>query len=116
VEADKDTNTEVGGDAEMGPDASGATKSRCKTKAVVVKLSATMDAAAVSAVKAAYKKKERKRKTSPPLAVETPAILMPQSWEVESVEEEDDEATGHTRSAGEEVVEPCCQEAPGVGV
>jgi hypothetical protein len=45
-------------------------------------------------VKAAEnKKKKRKWKTSPPLAVKTLAILTPQSREVESKEEEEDEAT-----------------------
>jgi hypothetical protein len=37
VEADEDTNTEVGGDAGTDPDAGGATKSRRKTRAAVVK-------------------------------------------------------------------------------
>jgi hypothetical protein len=93
VEADEDTDVEVGGDARTGLDAGGAAKSRRKTRSVVAKQSATTAAAAVSAVKATKKKKKRKRKTSPPLAVETLAIPTPQSREVELKEEEEDEAT-----------------------
>jgi hypothetical protein len=37
VEADEDTDVEVGGDARMGPDAGGAAKSRRKTRSVVAK-------------------------------------------------------------------------------
>jgi hypothetical protein len=77
VEADKDTNIEVGGDARTGPDAGGATKSWRKTRSVVAKKSATTAAATVSAVKAAEKKKKRKRKTSPSPAVETSEIPTP---------------------------------------
>jgi hypothetical protein len=91
VEADEDTNIEVGGDTGTGPDAGGAAKSRRKTRSVVAKQSATTATAAVSAVKVVEKKKKRKRKTRPPPAVETPMILTPQPREVES--EEEDEAT-----------------------
>jgi hypothetical protein len=89
VVADNDTDTKVGGDAGMGPNASGATKSRLKTRTAVPKQSTTTAAAAVSAVKAVEKK--RKRKASPPLVVETPVIPTPQTREVESEEEEDDD-------------------------
>jgi hypothetical protein len=94
VEADEDTNVEVGGDVVTGPDASGAAKSRRKTRSVAAKQSVTKTSVAVSAVKAAEKKKKkRKRKASPPPAVETPTILTPQTREVESEEGEEDEAT-----------------------
>jgi hypothetical protein len=74
VEADEDTDIEVGGDTRTAPDAGGAAKSRCKTRSAVAKQSDSWAAAAVSAVKAAEKKKKKKRKrkaTSPP-AVVTP--------------------------------------------
>jgi hypothetical protein len=96
VEADEDTDVEVGGDAGTGPDAGGAVKSRRKTMSVLAKQSATTAAAVVSVVKVAekkMKKNKRNRKTSPPLAVERPAIPTPQSREVKSEEEEEDEAT-----------------------
>jgi hypothetical protein len=96
VEADEDTDVEVGGDAGTGPDAGGAAKSWRKTRSAMAKQSVTTAAAAVSAVKAAKKKKKRKRKPSPPQAVEIPAIPTPKTMEVESEEEEeddDDEAT-----------------------
>jgi hypothetical protein len=93
VEADEDTDIEIGGDARAGPNAGGAAKSQRKTRSVVAKQSATTAAAAVSAVKAAEKKKKRKRKVSPPPVVETPVIPTPQTREVESNKEEEDEAT-----------------------
>jgi hypothetical protein len=74
VEADEDTDVEVAGDAEAGPDAGGAAKSRRKTRSAVAKQSVKMAAATVSAVKDAEKKKKRKRKASPLPAVETPVI------------------------------------------
>jgi hypothetical protein len=94
VEADEDTDIEVGGDTRTAPDAGGAAKSRCKTRSAVAKQSASWAAAAVSAVKAAEKKKKkkRKRKATSPLAVVTPSIPTPRSREVESGEEEKDEA------------------------
>jgi hypothetical protein len=93
VEANEDTDVEVSGDAGMGRDPGGAAKSRRKTMSAVAKQSVTTAAAMVSAVKAAEKKKKkRKRKASPPQVVETLAIPTPQTREVESVEEEDDEA------------------------
>jgi hypothetical protein len=67
-------------------------KSQCKTRSAVAKQSITRVAVAISAVKVVEKKKNRKRKASPLLAVETPAIPTSQSREVES-EEEEDEAT-----------------------
>jgi hypothetical protein len=38
MEADEDTDVEVGGDAGTGPDAGGAVKSRHKTRSAAVKL------------------------------------------------------------------------------
>jgi hypothetical protein len=93
AEAEEDTDIEVGGDAGTGPDVSGAVRSRRKTRSVVAKQSATTTAATVSTVKAAEKKKKRKRKASPPPAVKVPAIPTPQSREIESEEEKEDEAT-----------------------
>jgi hypothetical protein len=88
VEADEDTDIEVGGDVGTGPGAVSAAKPRRKTRAAVAKQSVTTTAATVTAVKAAEKK--RKRKTSPPPEVGTPVIPTPQSKEVESDEEEDE--------------------------
>jgi hypothetical protein len=87
AEAEEDTDIEVGGDAGTGPDVSGAVRSRRKTRSVVAA------AATVSTVKAAEKKKKKKRKASPPPAVKVPAIPTPQSREIESEEEKEDEAT-----------------------
>jgi hypothetical protein len=86
AEAEEDTDIEVSGDAGTGPDVSGAVRSRRKTRSVVAA------AATVSTVKAAEKKK-KKRKASPPPAVKVPAIPTPQSREIESEEEKEDEAT-----------------------
>jgi hypothetical protein len=72
VEADEDTDVEVGGDAGTGSNAGGVAKSRRKTRSVVAKQSASSAAAAVSAVKAAEKKKKRKRKATSPPTVVTP--------------------------------------------
>jgi hypothetical protein len=83
VEADEETDVEVGGDAGTGPDAGGAAKSRCKTRLTVAKQSVSMVAAVVSTMMVA---KEKKRKVSPPLAVETSVIPTPHSREVESEE------------------------------
>jgi hypothetical protein len=98
VEANEDTDVEVGGNAGTGPDAGGAAKSRCKTKSAVMKQLVSSAAAAVSTVKAAKKKKRRKRKATSPSAVVTPAIPMPRSREVESEQEEEDKATRSHRS------------------
>jgi hypothetical protein len=91
VEADEDTNVEVGGDVETGPDSGGAAKSRHRTRSVVGEQSTSAAAAAVSAVKTAEKKKKkkRKRKATSPLVVVTPSIPMPCSREVESEDEEE---------------------------
>jgi hypothetical protein len=43
-------------------------------------------------VKATEKKKKRKRKVASPLVVVKPSIPTPRSWEVESEDEEEDEA------------------------
>jgi hypothetical protein len=78
VEAEEDTDVEVGGNAGMGPDAGGAGKSWRKTRSAVVKQSVSAAAAAVSAVKAAEKKKKkRKRRATSPPAVVTPSIPTP---------------------------------------
>jgi hypothetical protein len=53
VEADEDTDVEVGGDTGVGLDAGGTVKSQRKTRSVVAKQSASSAAIAVSAVKAA---------------------------------------------------------------
>jgi hypothetical protein len=53
VEADEDTNAEVGGDAGKGPEEGGAVKPRHKTRAVGTKQSVTTAAAKATAVKAA---------------------------------------------------------------
>jgi hypothetical protein len=57
VEDDEGTDVEVGGNAGTVPDACGAGKSQRKTKSAVEKQSVSAAAAAVSAVKAAEKKK-----------------------------------------------------------
>jgi hypothetical protein len=99
LEADIDTDTEVGTDAGMGPEASGVVKPRRKTRAAAAKQSISTAVAKVTTVKAAEKKK-RKRKTSPPPAVRTPTIPTPLTKEVNSDDEEEDgdEATRSHRS------------------
>jgi hypothetical protein len=87
VEANEDTNTEVSGDARTGREAGGVANPWRKTR---VELATTATTKATM-VKVAEKKK-RKRKTSPLLAVETLVIPTPLSREVESNEEEEDEA------------------------
>jgi hypothetical protein len=82
VEADEDTDTEVGGDTGTSPDAGSAAKSRRKIRAAVAKHSVSTTAVKVTTVKATEKKK-RKRKTSPPPAVETPVILKDRNGEPE---------------------------------
>jgi hypothetical protein len=100
VEADEDTDIEVGGEAETGLDAGGAAKSRRKTRSAVAKQSSSSAAAAVSAVKAVEKKK-RRRKAPSPLVVMTLTIPTPHSREVESEEEEEDEATEESPVEGD---------------
>jgi hypothetical protein len=91
VEADEETGDEArGGDAGTGLDAGGVAKPRRGTKSAVGKQSASVVAAAVSAVKAAENKKRKRKVTSPP-AVVTPTIPTPRSMEVESEEEEEKE-------------------------
>jgi hypothetical protein len=105
IEADEDTGNEAGdGDAGTGPDAGSAAKPRCSTRSAVGNQSA-----AVSAVKAAEKKKMRKRKATSPLAVVMPTIPTPRLREVESKVEEEEE------KKDEAIEESCCQEAVGVG-
>jgi hypothetical protein len=64
VEADEDSDTEIGSDAGMGPEASGSAKPRHKTRAATTKQSISTAAAKVTAVKAAKKEKEEKDKSS----------------------------------------------------
>jgi hypothetical protein len=94
VEANEDTDPEVGDDATTRQEASNAVKLRHKTRVVAVKQLISTTAAKVEAAKTAKleaeKKKKRKRKTSPPPAVEMPVIPTPPSREVESDEEEDE--------------------------
>jgi hypothetical protein len=92
VEADEETDIEAGDDAGAGPGASGVSK--CRTRSIVGKRSALSIAAAVSAVKVAEqkKKKKRKRRAASPPVVSTLSIPTPRSREVESNEEEEDEA------------------------
>jgi hypothetical protein len=89
VEANEDTDAEAGDDVEAGPGAGGGAKRR--TRSTVGKQSASA-VAAISAVKAAKKRKKRKRKVASPLAVVTPSILTPRSWEVETEDDEEEEA------------------------
>jgi hypothetical protein len=92
VEADEDTDLEVGGVTSTGSEANGAMKPRRKTRAAAVKQSALTAAAKVAAVKTAKKKKrKRKRKTSPPPAVRTSVIPTPLTKEVSSGDEEEEE-------------------------
>jgi hypothetical protein len=100
VEANENTDIEVGSDTGMGPDACGAAKSWCRTRSVVAKQSASSAATVVSAVKAAKKKKKRKMKVTSPLVVVTPTIPTPRSREVDS-EEEEDEAIKQSLVAGD---------------
>jgi hypothetical protein len=87
VEADEDTEAEVGTDQ----DANGAVKSRRRTRSTVGKKSTSAVVAAISAVKAVeQKKKKRKRKAAPPPVVVTPSIPTPRSREVKSEEEEEE--------------------------
>jgi hypothetical protein len=94
VEADEDTDVEVGGNTRTGPDAGGAGKSQLKTWSAAAMRSVSVAAATVYAVKATEKKKTRKRKATSPPVVVTPSIPTPRSREVEweEEEEEDDEA------------------------
>jgi ATP-dependent exoDNAse (exonuclease V) beta subunit len=88
VEVDEDTDAEAGDDAGAGPGAGGVAKRR--TRSAMGKQLASA-AAADSAVKAAEKKKRKRKAASPPVVV-TLSILTPRSWEVESEDEEEDEA------------------------
>jgi hypothetical protein len=93
VEADEDTNLEVGEDAASRQEVSSAAKPSRKTRAATAKQSVSTAAANVEAAnttKLEAEKKKRKRKTSPPLAVETLVFRTPPSQQVESDEEEDE--------------------------
>jgi hypothetical protein len=71
--------------------------------ALVGKQSASAAAAPVFVVNDAEKKK-RKRKATSPSAVVTPSILTPRSREVESKDEEEDEAIKDLPVAGDQPV------------
>jgi hypothetical protein len=87
VEANEDTDAEVGVDP-----ATGVAKSRRKTRSTVAKKSASAVATAICAVKVAeQKKKKRKRRAASPPAIATPSILTPRSREVGSEEDEEEE-------------------------
>jgi hypothetical protein len=96
VEADEDTDPEVGDDAGTRPEANRAVKPRRKTRAATAKQSASTATVKVMAAKTAKleaeKQKNRKWKTSPPPAVEMSVIPTTPSREVES-DEEENEAT-----------------------
>jgi hypothetical protein len=82
VEADEDTDAEVGADPAIG-----VAKSWCRTRSTVAKKSASAVGIAISAVKAAEQKKRKRREASPP-PVATPMIPTPHSREVGSEDEE----------------------------
>jgi hypothetical protein len=94
VEADEDTNPEVGDDTVTHQEASSATKPKRKTRAAEAKQSVSTTTTKVEAAKTAKleaeKKKKTKRKTSPPPVIKTLVIPTPSSREVESAEEEDE--------------------------
>jgi hypothetical protein len=94
VEANKDTDPEVGDDAGTRLEASSVVKPKGKTRAAAAKQSASTVAMKVVAAKLTKLEVEnnRKRKMSPPPVVETLVIPTPTSREVES-DEEEDEAT-----------------------
>jgi hypothetical protein len=91
VEADEDTDQEVGGDVASHPTVSSATKPGRKTRAATAK-QLTMRAAtkgeATKTAKLEDDKKKRKSKESPPLAVRTPTIPTSTTKEVEEDEDE----------------------------
>jgi hypothetical protein len=95
VEADEDTDPEVSGDTGTGPEVSSAMKPRRKTRVTAEKQLVSTAVAKVATVKTAEKKKKRKRKrkTSPLPAVEAPVVPTPSAREVNSDDEEEDEAT-----------------------
>jgi hypothetical protein len=93
IDADEDTDQEVGGDVASRSTASSATKPGHKTRAVTAKQSTIRVAAKVEAAKTAKleaDKKKRKRKASPRLAVCTPTIP---TLVTKEVDEDEDEAT-----------------------
>jgi hypothetical protein len=73
VEANEDTDAEVGADP-----AAGIAKSQRRTRSTVAKKSASTVAAAISAMKAKeQKKKKRKRRAASPPIIATPSIPTP---------------------------------------
>jgi hypothetical protein len=80
VEANEDTDPEVGGDARTVLKESSVVKPRRKTRAATAKHSASTVAAKVVAVKTAEKKKT---KTSPLPVVETLLIPTPSTYQGE---------------------------------
>jgi hypothetical protein len=105
VEADEDTNPEVGDDTVTRQEVSSSVKSKRKIRAAAAKRSVSTAAAKVEAAKTAKIEAEKKknRKTSPPLAVETLVIPTPPSREVES-DEEEDEVTDDTPVVEDRIV------------
>jgi hypothetical protein len=105
VEADEDTNPEVGDDTVTCQEVSSSVKSKRKIRAAAAKRSVSTAAAKVEAAKTAKIEVEKKknRKTSPPLAVETLVIPTPPSREVES-DEEEDEVTDDTPVVEDRIV------------
>ena len=104
MEADEDTDQEVGDDVGSRPEASSAAKPRRRTRAAVAKQSTTTAATKVGAAKTAKleaEKKKRKRRVSPPPAIETPTIPTPSAREIEDeeVEATDDPPVVEDRTA-----------------
>jgi hypothetical protein len=86
VEANEDTDAEVGADP-----AAGIAKSQRRTRSTVAKKSASTVATAISAMKAKeQKKKKRKRRAASPPIIATPSIPTPRSQEVGSEEDEEE--------------------------
>jgi hypothetical protein len=86
VEAEEDTDTEVG-----AYPAASAAKSQRRTRSTVAKKSALAVATAISEVKAAEQKKKRNRRGASPPTVATPTIPTPRSREVGSEDEKEEE-------------------------
>jgi precorrin isomerase len=117
VEADEDTDPEVGNDVANRQEASSTAKPKHKTRAATTKQPATTAAAKVGAAKTAkleVEKKKRKRRVCPSLIIETPVIPTHSTRERSKMKNMKPPMT--RRSDGEEVVESRGQEAAGVRV